>query len=267
MAEMASMEVSLWLMLGFAALFAGLVDAAVGGGGLIQVPALFSAFPTLSPPSLFGTNKLASVWGTAFAARSYVRRVDMDWEIGLAAAAAALVFAFAGAYTITIFPPDIFRKLLPCVLLLVAVYVLKKKDFGTEYRPLLPGWRKRAGAFAVGGLIGFYDGFFGPGTGSFLIFAFIRGFGLDFLRASALAKLVNVACNLAALAWFLPTAQPLWQLGLWMAACNILGSVLGARWAVQGGAKLIRWLFLAVLAALILKTGWDAFSPWSNVGS
>ncbi len=246
-------------MLGLAAAFAGLVDAVVGGGGLIQVPALFSAFPQLTPPTLFGTNKLSSVWGTAFAARSYAKRIHLDWEIAVPASVAALIFAFAGAYTITIFPPEVFRKLLPFILMVVAAYVLRKRDFGVDYRPSCEGRRKQARAVLVGTVIGFYDGFFGPGTGSFLIFAFIRGFGLDFLRASALAKLVNVACNVAALAWFLPTAQPLWQLGLWMAACNVVGSVLGARLALKGGARLIRVLFLAVLAALILKTGHDAF--------
>ncbi len=246
-------------MLGLAAAFAGLVDAVVGGGGLIQVPALFSAFPQLAPASLFGTNKLSSVWGTAFAARSYAKRIRLDWEIALPASMASLIFAFAGAYTITIFPPDIFRKLLPFILLLVAVYVLRKRDFGVEYQPCCTGRRKQVRAVLVGMAIGFYDGFFGPGTGSFLIFAFIRGFGLDFLRASALAKLVNVACNVAALAWFLPTSQPLWQLGLWMAACNVVGSIVGARLALKGGARLIRTLFLMVLAALILKTGYDAF--------
>lgn len=250
---------SLWLMLGLAAGFAGLVDAVVGGGGLIQVPALFAAFPQLAPPTLFGTNKLSSVWGTAFAARSYARRIAIDYEIALPAAAAALIFAFVGAYSITIFPPNVFRKLLPFILLLVAIYVLRKRDFGSQYQPSCVGTRKRWRAAGVGILIGFYDGFFGPGTGSFLIFAFVRGFGLDFLRASALAKLVNVACNLSALAWFIPTAQPLWQLGLWMAACNVAGSIVGARLALKGGAAMIRYLFLSVLTALILKTGWDAF--------
>ncbi len=250
---------SIWLMLGLAAVFAGLVDAVVGGGGLIQVPALFSAFPQASPPTLFGTNKLSSVWGTAVAARSYAKRIRIDWEIALPASIAALIFAFAGAYSITIFPPDVFRKLLPFILMVVALYVLRKPDFGVEYQPSCTGRSKQVRAAWVGMVIGFYDGFFGPGTGSFLIFAFIRGFGLDFLRASALAKLVNVACNVAALAWFLPTSQPLWQLGLWMAACNVAGSMLGARLALKGGSRLIRVLFLVVLAALILKTGRDAF--------
>ncbi len=259
-------DTSIWLMLGLAALFAGLVDAVVGGGGLIQVPALFSAFPQLAPPTLFGTNKLSSVWGTAFAARSYARKIAIDLGIVLPASAAALVCAFAGAYAITIFPPDIFRKLLPAILLLVALYVLRRRDFGTEYRPSCTGRVKQLRAVLVGAVIGFYDGFFGPGTGSFLIFAFIRGFGLDFLRASALAKLVNVACNVAALAWFLPTSQPLWQLGLWMAVCNVAGSILGARLALKGGSRLIRVLFLWVLAALILKTGMDAYGHGGLAG-
>ncbi len=255
-----SADLSIPLVLGLAAAFAGLVDAVVGGGGLIQVPALFSAFPQLAPPTLFGTNKLSSIWGTAVAARNYARQIAIDWEIALPASVAALVFAFAGAYAITVFPPDIFRKLLPVILLLVAVYVLRRRDFGTEYQPSCAGRRKQVRAVLVGMTIGFYDGFFGPGTGSFLMFAFIRGFGLDFLRASALAKLVNVACNGAALAWFLPTAQPLWQLGLWMAACNMGGALLGTRLALKGGAPVIRTLFLLVLAALIAKTGYDAFS-------
>ncbi len=254
-----ALDPSLWLMLGLAGAFAGLVDAVAGGGGLIQVPALFAAFPQLPPPTLFGTNKLSSVWGTAVAARNYARQIAIDWEIALPASLAALTFAFAGAYAITIFPPEIFRKLLPLILLLVAVYVLRRRDFGAEYQPTCRGRSKRVRAALVGMGVGFYDGFFGPGTGSFLIFAFIRGFGLDFLRASALAKLVNVACNLAALAWFLPTAQTLWQLALWMAVCNVAGSMLGTRLALKGGSRLIRALFLLVLSALILKTGYDAF--------
>ncbi|MEO0317007.1 MAG: hypothetical protein RL404_684 [Pseudomonadota bacterium] len=255
-----TLDLAAWLMLGLAALFAGLVDAVVGGGGLIQVPALFSAFPMLAPSALFGTNKLSSIWGTAFAARSYARRIAIDWEIVLPASAAALVSGFAGAYAISIFPPQVFRKLLPFILLLVALYVLRCREFGAEYRPSRSGRRKQLLAAGVGAFIGLYDGFFGPGTGSFLIFMFVRWFGLDFLRASAVAKLVNVACNFAALAWFLPKGQPLWMLGLWMAACNVLGSVAGARWALRGGARMIRWLFLMVLAALILKTGLDAFA-------
>lgn len=251
--------VSLYLSLGLAGFLAGLLDAVVGGGGLIQVPALFSAMPTAIPATLFGTNKLSSICGTAIAARTYAKKYPVDWQLVLPASVAALFFAFIGAWAVSVVPPDVFRKLLPFILLLVAIYVFRRKDFGGEYAPTLQGRQKLLLALMVGGVIGLYDGFFGPGTGSFLIFLFIRGFGLDFLRASAAAKIVNVACNFAALAWFIPTSDPLWLLGGLMAICNIAGSVLGARLALKEGSAFVRRIFLLVVMALILKTGWDAF--------
>lgn len=249
----------LYVLLALAALLAGLVDAVVGGGGLILVPALFSVFPQATPASLFGTNKLAGICGTAMAARTYWQRFAVDWRLVAPASAAALVFAFAGAWAVTVFPPTLLRKLLPFILLFVALYVLRRKDFGVAHAPLADGPRKLGLALGVGAVIGAYDGFFGPGTGSFLVFLFVRGFGLDFLRASAAAKIVNVVCNFAALAWFIPAGQPMWALGLLMACCNIAGSMLGVRLAVTHGAGFVRKLFLLVVGALILKTTWDAF--------
>ncbi len=250
-----------YFVLALAALLAGLVDAVVGGGGLIQVPALFSILPQAAPATLFGTNKLASICGTAMAARAYWQRYPIDWRLVGPASLAALVCSFAGAWAVTVFPPALLRKLLPFILLVVAVYVLRRKDFGLIHAPLENGKHKTGLALASGALIGAYDGFFGPGTGSFLVFLFIRGFGLDFLRASAAAKIVNVVCNFAALAWFIPAGQPMWALGLIMACSNMAGSILGVRLAVTRGAGFIRKLFLLVVAALILKTSWDAFGP------
>lgn len=248
-------------MLGLAAGLAGMVDAVVGGGGLIQVPALFSALPQAMPATLFGTNKVASLCGTAFAARTYWRRMPIDGSLVVPASLAALIFAFVGAWALTMFPPELFRQLLPVVLLLVAVHVFRRKDFGSVYAPRLHGRRQWLSASGVGAVIGFYDGFFGPGTGSFLIFLFIRGFGLDFLRASATAKIVNVACNVAALAWLVPNSPPIWTLAAVMAVCNILGSVVGARLAILKGTGFVRQVFLGVVMVLIAKTGWDAYGP------
>jgi uncharacterized membrane protein YfcA len=252
-----------YVLLGLAAVLAGLVDAVVGGGGLIQLPALFSVFPQSLPATLFGTNKLAAVWGTAVAARTYAKRLSLDWSIALPAAIAALAFAFLGARSVSEFPPDILRKVLPFVLLAVAVYVFRRKDFGTEPREDVPismsAARKRGLALAIGSVIGFYDGFFGPGTGSFLIFLFVRVFYLDFLQASAVAKVVNVACNLAALAWFGAAGYVIWQLGLMMAVCNIAGALIGTRLAMWGGTGFVRKLFLVVVGLLIIKTGVNAF--------
>lgn len=248
-----------YLILCGAALLAGLIDAVAGGGGLIQTPALFSVLPNIAPATLLGTNKLAGVWGTTAAAFNYSRRIKLEWNTALPAALAAFVFAFFGAYTVTRIPPDFFRKLLPFILIAVALYTLKKKDFGSTHLPLHGGLKEKAIAVAVGGSIGFYDGFFGPGTGSFLLFLFVRFFGFDFLGALAVAKVVNVACNLSALLWFWYSGHLLWQIGFMMAACNVTGSLIGSRLAIKNGSGFIRKLFLLVVSVLILKTGYDAF--------
>lgn len=248
-----------YLILAIAALMAGMMDAIVGGGGLIQVPALFGIFPHAVPATLFGTNKLAGIWGTTFAARTYAKHRQIDWGVALPAAMAALLFSFVGARLVTLLPPDLIRQFLPFILLLVAAYVFYRKDFGALHVPHYLGQRKKWLAFGVGSGIGLYDGFFGPGTGSFLIFLFVRFFGFDFLRASAVAKVVNVACNFSALVWFGYAGHVLWQLGLMMAACNIIGAVIGTRLALAGGSAFIRKVFLLVFALLFVKTSIDAF--------
>ena len=250
-----------YALLALAALFAGLVDAVVGGGGLIQLPALFSVLPQTVPASLFGTNKFSAIWGTLFAARTYARKISVEWGTAIPASGAALLFSFAGAWLVTAFPPDLIRKTLPFLLLAVAIYVAIRKDFGASHVPRFSGARETWMALATGAGIGFYDGFFGPGTGSFLLFLFVRFFGFDFLGASAVAKIVNVACNFAALIWFGYAGHVLWQLGLLMAICNICGAMIGTRVALKEGSVFIRKAFLAVVGALILKTARDAF--WS----
>lgn len=225
------------------------------------MPSLFSVLPQTAPAALFATNKLSSIFGTAMAARSYAQRYPVDWHLVVPASIAAMFAAFAGAWGVTFFPADLLRKLLPFVLMLVAIYVFRRKHFGTVHAPTVADRAKLGRAVAVGCLIGAYDGFFGPGTGSFLVFLFVQWFGLDFLRASAAAKIVNVVCNFSALAWFIPAGQPIWLLGILMACCNIVGSVLGVRLALRRGVGFVRLLFLGVVSALIMKTSWDAFGP------
>lgn len=164
-----------------------------------------------------------------------------------------------GAYTVTKIPPDFLRKLLPIILIIVAAYTLKKKEFGKHHLPAHTGVRERAFAVLTGSLIGFYDGFFGPGTGSFLIFLFIRFFGFDFLAASAVAKIVNVACNLAALLWFGYSGHLLWQVGVLMAVFNVAGSLTGSQLAMRYGTGFVRYIFLIVVSLLVLKTGIHAY--------
>jgi uncharacterized protein len=247
------------LLVALASLLAGLVDAIVGGGGLILVPSLFAAFPAAAPATLFGTNKCASICGTGFATWQYSRRVRMDWRLLLPAAATALCGAFIGAWTVTRVDPLFLRRLLPVVLLGVLAYTLARKDFGHAGSMRTATRRDVAVACGIGAAIGWYDGFFGPGTGSFFIFLFVRCLGYDFLHASAAAKLLNVSTNLAAIALFAATGHVWWHLGLTLAAANVTGSLIGTRLALRHGTRFVRRVFILVVAALILKTAHDAF--------
>lgn len=249
-----------WALLPIA-FIAGGIDAVVGGGGLIQIPALFTAFPAQAPATLFGTNKCASIVGTASAAARYVRRVRLPWRTVLPAALAAFVFAFVGAMAVSWLDKERIRPLLFVLLVAAAIYTWKKPDFGDSHRPAHDGLRELALAVLLGGAIGFYDGFFGPGTGSFLIFLFIRVFGFDFLHASASAKLVNVATNLAALAWFVPNGYWLPLTAVLMALCNVAGAQVGVRLALRHGNAFIRRAFLFTVLLLLGRFAYDTFLP------
>ncbi|WP_126447530.1 TSUP family transporter [Sulfuricystis multivorans] len=249
-----------WLTLLIAAFFAGFVDAVAGGGGLIQVPALFAALPRESPATLFGTNKLASIFGTLSAARRYVRAVTLPWRLVLPAAGAAFLFSFLGAAVVAWLPKDVVRPLVLVLLVAVAVYTWSKPDFGASKRsPRVAAEHLVAVAILVGALLGFYDGFFGPGAGSFMIFAFVRFFGMDFLHASAAAKILNASTNAGALLLFAPTNHVLWTLGFGMALCNIAGSRLGSKLAIKHGSGFVRAVFLLMTSLLIVKIAWDTW--------
>ena len=247
------------LMLSLASLLAGFVDAMVGGGGLILVPALFAVFPGAHPVTMLGVNKGASVWGTAVATAQYARRVDMRWGALLPAAATGFAGSLAGAWLVTVISPGYLRKALPFVLLAVLAYMLAKKELGRHHTPRFSGHAETAVACCIGLLLGFYDGFFGPGTGSFFVFLFVRWLGYDFLNASASAKLLNTATNLAALGLFAWKGHVWWHFALTMAVANVAGSLLGTRLALRHGASFVRVVFMLVVSALIVKTGFDAF--------
>ncbi|HQZ02560.1 MAG TPA: TSUP family transporter [Thauera sp.] len=254
------MEVDfIFLALGLAALFAGFVDSIVGGGGLIQIPALFAAFPAMAPATLFGTNKLASIVGTASAAVQYSRRVRIPWLIAGPGAVAALIGSWFGAKAVVFLDPAVLRPLILLMLVLVAVYTFVRKDLGSVSNEPAHGARSVGIALGVGGVIGFYDGFFGPGTGSFLIFSFIRFLGMDFLRASVTSKILNVATNVAAIAYFAGNVHLMWSLAAVMAACNLSGSIIGSRMAMRHGTAFVRKMFLAVVSVLIVRLAYDTF--------
>lgn len=247
------------LLISLASLLAGFVDSIVGGGGLILVPALFATFPGAHAATLLGTNKSASIWGTAFASWQFARRVEMRWGALLPAMGLSFVGSMAGAWVVTQISPQHLRKLLPLILLAVLLYTLARKELGRTHAPRFSGRQEILWASLIGLGVGFYDGFFGPGTGSFFVFLFVRWLGYDFLHASASAKLLNMTSNLAALILFALKGFVWWHFALTLAVANVLGSLLGTRLALKHGAGFVRLVFIGVVSALILKTGFDAF--------
>ena len=240
---------------------AGFVDAVVGGGGLVLVPALFATYPNAVPATLFGTNKGGAIWGTAWAAVQFARRVTLARVTMAWGMAGALAGSFGGAYVVTLVSAGPLKRALPFVLLAILIYTVARKHLGREHTPRLAGSAEARVAAIIGVAIGFYDGFFGPGTGSFFVFLFVRVLGYDFLHASAAAKMLNTATNLAALILFAATGHVWWHVAAVLAVANVAGSLMGTRLALARGAGFVRIVFIVVVSALIVKTAYDAFFP------
>lgn len=245
-----------------AALMAGWVDAVVGGGGLLQLPAVLLV-PGISPVQALATNKLASIAGTATSSVTFYRRARPDLRTALPMALVALLGAVAGAFVATVLPATWFKPIIVLALVVVAVITASRPTLGQQARVRFTGVAHLAAATTVGAVIGFYDGMIGPGTGTFLVIALVALLGYDFLQASAKAKLVNFATNLGALLLFIPHGSVLWQLGLALGVANMSGSYLGSRMAIRHGTGFIRIVFLVVVGVLILKLGSDVLrSSW-----
>jgi uncharacterized membrane protein YfcA len=250
-------ELSDVLLLCLAAGFAGWIDAISGGGGLVQLPALLVLLPGASPIQVLATNKLASICGTSVAATTYYRKVRPDLRTALPMAGIALVGSALGALCASLLPREVFRPLVLVLLVGVAAYTVRRPGLG-DVQALRWDGRQHHVAAGLGGLgLGFYDGIFGPGTGSFLVFLLVGMLGYSFLQASAKARIVNIGTNLGALIVFIPQGGPMWALGLAMGACNVAGGWLGAHAAISRGSAFVRVVFLTVVAALILKLGYD----------
>ncbi|NUT99629.1 MAG: TSUP family transporter [Saccharothrix sp.] len=246
------------LFLCLAAALAGAVDAVVGGGGLIQLPALLLIAPGGQPLYALATNKIAAVVGTASAVTTYARQTTIDWSSALPMALAAFGGAVGGAAFAGALAPGVLNAVVLVALVGVGLYTWRKPELGAAETPRFARG-VQIGVMALGGgLIGFYDGLAGPGTGAFLVFLLVGVVGFAFLRASATAKIVNVATNLGALLYFIPAGKVLWGLGLVLAVCNVAGAVFGARLAVRRGSAFVRRVFLTVVVALVVSLGWKA---------
>lgn len=248
-------------LLCFFAFLAGFIDSVAGGGGLIQLPALLIFLPQAPVAHLLGTNKLASIAGTSFAVVQYARHVGINWRATLPATIAAFILSFMGARTAAVLNTEAMRIVILILLAGIALYTFLRKDFGSIHAPKLTHGMQFIVSIAAGITIGFYDGFFGPGTGSFLIFVFVGIFGFNFLSASASAKLINFATNLSAMLYFAFADNILYRFAIPMAVSNILGSLAGTRLAILKGSRFVRIFFLLVVAGMILKLIYDTIKP------
>jgi uncharacterized protein len=242
-----------------AAFVAGLVDAVVGGGGLIQVPAMLIALPLTPVPTILGTGKIAALAGTSIAAYRYAKRVHIYLPLLIVVIVCAAIAALAGANAVSLVNTNLLKPLILIILIAIAIYTFFKKDLGTTQSKQLNTKTQLIYGGVIGIVIGFYDGFFGPGTGSFLVLGFVVVLGFEFLQASAYAKIVNCATNIGSLFIFVSKGYYILPIALLMAISNIAGNFIGTRLALKKGNQFIRIFFLAIVFVLILRYGYDVF--------
>jgi uncharacterized membrane protein YfcA len=247
------------LLLCLFAFCAGFVDSIVGGGGLIQTPAALVILPMFPVVNIIGSLKIPAFSGTSFAAAQYVRKVDMNWKLVSIICTIAFFSSFAGSELLSIVQNDFMKPVLLVVLTGVAIYTFTKKNFGQHEAKDHSEKKELIYAITISLIIGFYDGFIGPGTGSFLIMAFITLLGFDFLHASAHAKMVNLATNLGSITLFLFKGKIIWLIALPMAVSNALGGTIGSRLAIAKGNKFIRTFFLVVVFGTLIRFAYDVF--------
>jgi uncharacterized protein len=252
-----------YLLLALAGLFAGFVDAVVGGGGLVQLPALLVAFPGAAPVQVLATNKLAGTCGTSVSSLTYYRRVRPDPGTFIPLMVVAFLGSAAGAVAASHIPESAFDPIILVALVVVGAYVLLKPDLGRVTELRFAGHRHTIAASLAGLVIGFYDGALGPGTGSFFVFTLVGLLGYNFLEASAKARIANWATNVAALLVFAAQGAVMWRIGLVVGLCNLLGSYIGARTTVSKGSGFVRVFFVLVVSAFIVKIGSDVLREWT----
>lgn len=240
------------------AFVAGFVDAMVGGGGLVQLPAMFILQPQLTLVQTLATNKTASVMGTIVAAVQYIKKVKLDWKHLLPVIVTAFTASFCGALLVSHIHKEDFMPFIIAALSIVLVYTVFKKELGMHHAEhKLTGVRYYLYAIGIGLGLGFYEGLIGPGTGSFLIFAFVMLFGYNFLHASANAKVINTVASIGALCLFITQGNVQWQIALPVGLANMAGNYTGSHLAIKKGSAFVRVFFILIVTALIIKLGYD----------
>lgn len=238
---------------------AGFIDAVVGGGGLITVPGMLITFPNMYLPTLFGTNKIAALSGTSIAAYQYSKRIQFDYKLLLTVSFFSFVASFSGAKVVSYINVNTLKPLILVILVIIAIYTFIKKDLGSIETKKLPSQKQLLYGSLLGSVVGFYDGFFGPGTGSFFVLGFVLILGFEFVNASAYSKVVNCVTNISALIVFIKQGNYILEIAILMAVFNISGSILGSKIALKKGNGFIRIIFLVIVSLMIARYAYDIF--------
>lgn len=245
------------LLMCCAALLAGFVDSIVGGGGLVQVPALFILYPHFEIPRIIGTNRFSSFMGTAVAGYQYAKKVEIPWRTVLYAGIGAGIMAFLGAKISDIVDEKILKPVILVLMTIIAIYTFTKKDLGQDEKLKFELAKVPFYGLVIGSSAGFYNGFVGPGTGSLLVFGFVSIIGYGFLKASAISKIVNVIADVSSLGFFISAGYVQFEIAIPMMICNMTGAYFGSKMAILKGNEFVRNFFLIIIFALILRFGWD----------
>lgn len=252
-------SILLILTLAILSFIAGFIDAVVGGGGLIQLPALLINLPNQPLPTILGTNKIAALSGTSVSAYQYSKKIKFDYILLAMISLFAFISSFMGARIVSYIDVNMLKPAILVILVIMAVYTYTKKDLGSIQTKTLTKKKQIIYGSLIGFLVGFYDGFFGPGTGSFFVLGFVTVLGLEFVTASAYAKIINCFTNLSALIVFIRQGAYLIDIAILMAICNMLGNLIGSRAALKKGNEFVRVIFLVIVTMMILRYGYDIF--------
>jgi uncharacterized membrane protein YfcA len=244
------------IMLSFVA---GFIDAVVGGGGLIQIPALLISLPKTPLPTIFGTNKIAALAGTSISAIQYSKRIKFNYKLLITISICAGLASFLGAKVVSFINVNTLKPVILVVLILIAIYTFLKKDLGAVQTKNLSFDKQLIYGSLIGIIVGFYDGFFGPGTGSFFVLGFVVILGFEFVQASAYSKVINCMTNISALLVFIKQGNYILELAIIMSVCNITGNVIGTRLALKKGNTFVRTIFLLIVTLMIFRYGYDLF--------
>jgi uncharacterized protein len=252
-------DLSIYTLLTLAvfAFIAGFIDAVVGGGGLIQIPALLINLPNHSLPTIFGTNKIAALSGTSISAYQYSKSIKFNYKLLIIVSSFAFITSYAGAKVVSIINANALKPLILIILILIAVYTFIKKDLGSYHSKSLASNKQILYGSLLGSTIGFYDGFFGPGTGSFFVLGFVVVLGFEFVAASAYSKVINCITNISALFVFIKQKNFLLKIAIIMAVCNIIGSIIGSHMAIKRGNRFVRIMFLIIVTLMIIRYAYD----------